>query len=254
MVFTVDIGNSNIVVGPVGPEGVGFVERISTDHKKTDLEYAMTLKAVMDLHRILPGEIEGCIISSVVPPVTGVVAGALHKLTGREPLVVGPGIRTGLNIRTENPAQLGSDRVVDAVAAIAEYPLPLIVIDMGTATTMSAIDEKGNYLGGVICPGVQISLEALASRTSQLPNISFEAPRHAIGANTVECMRSGAILGNASMLDGMIARLEQELGGPATVVATGGLSSFITPHCRHEIHYDETLLLKGLYLIYRKNR
>ena len=254
MVFTVDIGNSNIVVGPVGPDGVSFVERISTDHKKTDLEYAMTLKAVMDLHQISPEEIEGCIISSVVPPVTGIVAQALRKLTGREPLIVGPGIKTGLNIRTENPAQLGSDRVVDAVAAIAEYPLPLIVIDMGTATTMSAIDARGNYLGGVICPGVRISLEALASRTSQLPNISFEAPRRAIGANTVECMRSGTILGNASMLDGMIARLEQELGGPATVVATGGLAAFIIPHCRHKIHYDETLLLKGLYLIYRKNR
>ncbi len=253
MVFTIDIGNSNIVVGTVNRQGVLFVERMSTDHKKTELEYAILLKSAMEIHGITTNEIKGCIISSVVPPVTSVINRALEKLTGEKALVVGPGIRTGLNIKIDNPAQLGSDLVVDAVAGIAEYPLPLIIIDMGTATTMSAIDAAGNYLGGVIIPGVRVALDSMVSRTAQLPRISFEAPKKAIGKNTIECMKSGSVLGSASMLDGMIDRLEEELGQDATVVATGGIAPFITPHCKHKIVCDDTLLLKGLYLIYNKN-
>ncbi len=253
MVFTIDIGNSNIVVGTVNRQGVLFVERMSTDHKKTELEYAILLKSAMEIHGITTNEIKGCIISSVVPPVTSVINRALEKLTGEKALVVGPGIRTGLNIKIDNPAQLGSDLVVDAVAGIAEYPLPLIIIDMGTATTMSAIDAVGNYLGGVIIPGVRVALDSMVSRTAQLPRISFEAPKKAIGKNTIECMKSGSVLGSASMLDGMIDRLEEELGQDATVVATGGIAPFITPHCKHKIVCDDTLLLKGLYLIYNKN-
>ena len=253
MVFTIDIGNSNIVVGTVNRQGVLFVERMSTDHKKTELEYAILLKSAMEIHGITTNEIKGCIISSVVPPVTSVINRALEKLTGEKALVVGPGIRTGLNIKIDNPAQLGSDLVVDAVAGIAEYPLPLIIIDMGTATTMSAIDAVGNYLGGVIIPGVRVALDSMVSRTAQLPRISFEAPKKAIGKNTIECMKSGSVLGSASMLDGMIDRLEEELGQDATVVATGGIAPFITPHCKQKIVCDDTLLLKGLYLIYNKN-
>lgn len=253
MVFTIDIGNSNIVVGTVNRQGVLFVERMSTDHKKTELEYAILLKSAMEIHGITTNEIKGCIISSVVPPVTSVINRALEKLTGEKALVVGPGIRTGLNIKIDNPAQLGSDLVVDAVAGIAEYPLPLIIIDMGTATTMSAIDAAGNYLGGVIIPGVRVALDSMVSRTAQLPRISFEAPKKAIGKNTIECMKSGSVLGSASMLDGMIDRLDEELSQDATVVATGGIAPFITPHCKHKIVCDDTLLLKGLYLIYNKN-
>ena len=208
MVFTIDIGNSNIVVGTVNRQGVLFVERMSTDHKKTELEYAILLKSAMEIHGITTNEIKGCIISSVVPPVTSVINRALEKLTGEKALVEVPGIRTGLNIKIDNPAQLGSDLVVDAVAGIAEYPLPLIIIDMGTATTMSAIDAAGNYLGGVIIPGVRVALDSMVSRTAQLPRISFEAPKKAIGKNTIECMKSGSVLGSASMLDGMIDRLE----------------------------------------------
>ena len=253
MVFTIDIGNSNIVVGTVNRQGVLFVERMSTDHKKTELEYAILLKSAMEIHGITTNEIKGCIISSVVPPVTSVINRGLEKLTGEKALVVGPGIRTGLNIKIDNPAQLGSDLVVDAVAGIAEYPLPLIIIDMGTATTMSAIDAAGNYLGGVIIPGVRVALDSMVSRTAQLPRISFEAPKKAIGKNTIECMKSGSVLGSASMLDGMIDRMEEELSQDATVVATGGIAPFITPHCKHKIVCDDTLLLKGLYLIYNKN-
>ena len=253
MVFTIDIGNSNIVVGTVNRQGVLFVERMSTDHKKTELEYAILLKSAMEIHGITTNEIKGCIISSVVPPVTSVINRSLENLTGEKAMVVGPGIRTGLNIKIDNPAQLGSDLVVDAVAGIAEYPLPLIIIDMGTATTMSAIDAAGNYLGGVIIPGVRVALDSMVSRTAQLPRISFEAPKKAIGKNTIECMKSGSVFGSASMLDGMIDRLEEELGQDATVVATGGIAPFITPHCKHKIVCDDTLLLKGLYLIYNKN-
>ena len=253
LVLAVDIGNTNIVTGVVKDGAPLFVERISTDREKTDLEYAVTLKTILEIHNLSQSCFAGSIISSVVPPVTATVKSALHKLSGRDPLVVGPGVKTGLNIKIENPSALGSDLVVDAVAGIAEYPTPLLIIDMGTATTISAIDKKGVYLGGVIIPGAKVALDSLSSKASQLPHISFEAPKKAIGTNTVECMKSGAILGNASMLDGMIDRMEEELGEPATVVATGGLAQFVIPHCRRKIIYDDLLLLKGLNIIYQKN-
>ncbi|MEG1873101.1 MAG: type III pantothenate kinase, partial [Ruthenibacterium sp.] len=166
---------------------------------------------------------------------------------------IGPGIKTGLNILIDNPAQLGSDLVVDAVAAIHAYEKPLIIIDMGTATTFSVVDQKGNYLGGVICSGLKISLDALTARTSQLQSIGLEPPKSVIGCNTVDCMKSGAIYGGASMLDGMIDRIQEEMGQKAIVVATGGLGKFVVPYCKHPIIYDDALLLKGLWLIYKKN-
>lgn len=254
MILAVDIGNTNIVVGAIRDNVPLFVERISTDAGKTDLEYAVTVKTILEIYNLTDSMFEGSIISSVVPQVTRTMSQAIEKLLGRKPLVVGPGVKTGLNIKIENPAQLGSDLVVDAVAAIAGYPAPLLIIDMGTATTISAVSRDLYYLGGVIMPGAQISLEALSSRASQLPHIGFEAPKKPIGANTIECMRSGSVLGNASMLDGMLDRMEEELGEPATVVATGGLARFIIPHCRRKIIYDDLLLLKGLNIIYHKNR
>ena len=170
------------------------------------------------------------------------------------PLVVGPGIKTGLNILLDNPALAGGDLIVAAVAALAEYPAPMLIIDMGTATTITAIDEKKNYLGGCICPGVKISAEALSGRTAQLPAISLEAPKKAIGRNTIDSMRSGLMMGAAAMLDGMIDRMEEELGHPVTVVATGGIARFVIPMCRREIHYDKDLLLKGLLRLYENNK
>ena len=254
MILAVDIGNSNIVVGCIDSEKTYFVERLSTDRAKTDLEYAINLKIILDMYHISPEDLEGGIISSVVPPISSVVKRSVEKILKKEALLVGPGIKTGLNIKIDNPGQLGSDLVVDAVAAIYEYPTPLIVIDMGTATTMSAIDKAGQYLGGAIIPGLRVSLDSLTTRTSQLPRVSLEAPRHAIGKNTIECMKSGAILGNAALLDGMIDRFQEELGGDATVVATGGLIPFIAPHCRHRILCDDKLLLKGLWILYQKNQ
>ena len=174
-------------------------------------------------------------------------------MTSLEPLVVGPGIISGLNIKLDNPAQLGSDRVVGAVAAIAQYPKPIIVIDMGTATTFCAINELGEHLGGIIYPGVKISLDALTQMASNLSGISLTKPKKVIGSNTADSMKSGILYGNASMIDGMIDRFEEELGKTRTIVATGGLSETIIPFCKHKIIFDNDLLLKGLKIIYDKN-
>ena len=168
--------------------------------------------------------------------------------------MVGSGLKTGLNILIDNPAQLGSDLVVDAVAAIAAYPKPIMIFDMGTATTLSVIDSKGNYLGGMIIPGISLALEALSSRTSQLPRIRLDTPKKLIGSNTIDCMKSGTIYGNASMLDGIIDRVEKELGESPTVVATGGLSRSIVPYCERKIICDDNLMLKGLFILYQKNQ
>lgn len=253
MILAIDIGNTNIVLGCIRDRNILFTERLSTDHSKTGLEHAITLKMVLDLHQIDPKDIDGSIIGSVVPPLTGLFQEALMKITGHGAMVVGPGIKTGLNILMDNPAQVGSDLIVGAVAGIAEYSLPLVLIDMGTATTICVIDSKKNYIGGMILPGLRVSLDSLTSRTSQLPRISLDPPKRLIGKNTIECMKSGILYGNASCLDGMIDRIEEDLGERATVVATGGLANKIIPLCRHSIILDDELLLKGLLLIYEKN-
>lgn len=253
MILAVDMGNTNIVFGGIDKEKTYFVERVSTVLHKTDLEYAVLLKTILDLHNINPKDIEGSIISSVVPPLTNIMRQTLYKVTGKMPLVVGSGIKTGLNIQIDNPKTVGADLVVGAVAAMAQYPLPLIVIDMGTATTMCVVDKNAHFIGGIIYPGIKVSLESLSGQTSQLPHISLEKPGKAIGKNTIDCMRSGIIYGNAAMLDGMIERMENELGMEATVIATGGLSSVIIPYCKHEIHFVDDLLLKGLLVLYQMN-
>ncbi len=253
MILAVDVGNTNIVLGCIGEGGTLFVARIATDHFKTEDQYAAEIKGILTLYSINIANIEGAIISSVVPPLSNLLQTAIHKIIEKTSLIVGPGLKTGLHILIDNPAQLGSDLVVNAVAAIDEYTPPYIIIDMGTATTISVLDEKCKYLGGCIMPGVKISLDALSSRTSQLPGISLETPKKTVGKNTIDCMRSGVILGSASMLDGIIERISEEQDFIPTIIATGGLSKFIIPHCKHQIIYDENLLLKGLYLIYKKN-
>ncbi len=254
MILAVDIGNSNIVLGCIQGREIKKEARIATDLIKTSDQYCAELKNMLDLLEIPVASIEGSIISSVVPPLLNSFKTAIRKLTGKVPLVVGPGIKTGLNILLDNPALAGGDLIVAAVAALAEYPAPMLIIDMGTATTITAIDEKKNYLGGCICPGVKISAEALSGRTAQLPAISLEAPKKAIGRNTIDSMRSGLMMGAAAMLDGMIDRMEEELGHPVTVVATGGIARFVIPMCRREIHYDKDLLLKGLLRLYENNK
>ena len=212
------------------------------------------IKHVLDILTRSVSDIEDCIISSVVPPVFNSVRTGVVKVIGRQPMVVGPGLKTGLNIKVEVPGQVGSDRIVIAVAALAEYEAPLLLIDMGTATTMTVIDEGNRFLGGAIVPGVALSLNALSSGTSLLQKVPIEAPKKCISSTTIECMQSGAIYGNAALLDGMIDRFQAELGCECSLVATGGIAAKIVPHCKHKIVYDENLLLRGLGIIYRKNK
>ncbi len=253
MIIAVDIGNTNIVLGCIEDDKILFEARMATDLIKTSDQYCAELKTMLSLFEVAPEDIDGSIISSVVPPVLNSFKTAIRKLTGCSALVVGPGIKTGLNIRMDNPSEVGSDLIVAAVAAIAEYGAPLLLVDMGTATTITAIDESGAFVGGCICPGVKISMEALTGRTAQLPGISLDEPRCAIGKNTRDSMRSGIMLGAASMLDGLLDRMEVELGTKVTVVATGGISKFVLPLCRRKMIYDRSLMLKGLKLLYARN-
>ena len=197
--------------------------------------------------------IDGAILSSVVPQLSLAIKTAVKKLTGLDCIVVGAGIKTGMNVKIDDPGTLAGDLITGAVGAAALYKPPLIVVDMGTATTVVAIDRDGAYIGGAIVPGVKLSYSALASGTSLLPNISIEAPQRCIGTNTVDSMKSGAVFGTAAMIDGMIDRMEAELNMPVTVVATGGLSGSIIPYCRRRIEYEPDLLLKGLAILYQKN-
>ena len=230
MILAVDMGNSNIVVGGLDDQSTYLEERITTDARQTRLEYAIML-----------------------PPLNDPLSSAVKKITGKRPFLVGSGMKTGLNIKMDNPKAVGGDRIVAAVAAIAKYEGPIIIIDMGTATTMDVVDKAGSYIGGVILPGVKVSLNSLVTNTAQLPRINLDVPKRTIGKNTIECMRNGIMYGNAAMLDGRIDRMEAELGQPATLGATGGMSRFITPLCTHKIIYDADLLLRGLLILYRQN-
>lgn len=254
MILTIDMGNTNIVIGGIDDERTYFVERVTTNHGKTDLEYAVNIKSILEIYNIAPSSIEGAILSSVVPPLNSTILSAVEKICGFRPMLVGAGMKTGLNIIMDNPKTVGSDMIVDAVAAIKEYPCPIIIIDMGTATTMSVVDKSGNYIGGVILPGLKVSLDSLSGKAAQLPYISLDIPGKVIGKNTIDCMRSGIMYGNAAMIDGIIDRMEEELGMNASVVATGGLAKFISPLCRHTISYEDDLLLKGLLILYNKNK
>ena len=253
MILCVDIGNSNIVIGAVEGDEILFEARLRTDPTKTSDEYCIDLKMILEVYEANPKMVEGSIISSVVPQVMNSMKTAIKKLTGKDALVVGPGLKTGLNIKIENPAQTGADLVVGCVAARRQHKPPMIVIDMGTATTMIALDQTGAFIGGCIAPGVKISMDALTGRTALLPGLQLDTPKKAIGRNTIDCMRSGIMLGSACMLDGMVQRMEEELGCKATVLVTGGIARFVIPMCRTPMIYDKDLLLKGLVTLYREN-
>ncbi len=253
MILAIDVGNTNIVMGCLDDSGIRFEARISTDLSRTADQYAVEIRNILGLYKFGADHIDGSILSCVVFPLTNVIRRAVELVAGHTPMVVGPGVKTGLKILIDNPAQLGSDLVVGAVAALAEYPPPLVIFDLGTATTASVIDGDGSFLGGIIYPGIQVSLSALTASTSQLPKISIEKPARVIGRNTIDSMTSGIVYGNASMIDGMIDRIREELGREVTVVATGGLAGLIAPFCRHPILHDPDLMLKGLYRIYAKN-
>ena len=255
MLLAIDIGNTNIVFGCVSDDDqVLLFERISTNHYATAAEYASLIRNILIMNNFNASDIDAAIMSSVVPSITGTVRAAVKKLFDVDVMVVGPGVKTGLNILIDNPAQLGSDQAVDAVAAINQYSAPLIIIDMGTATTVSVVDMNKNYRGGLIMTGMGVAADALVARTAQLPKINFEAPANIIGTNTIDCLKSGMLYSNAGALDGIIERIEEELGYKCTAVATGGLAELVVPLCKRRIILDTNLLIKGLAVIYRKNR
>ncbi len=254
MILAIDIGNSNIVLGCVQEGNILFEARLRTDTTKTSDQYCVDIKSILDVYEVKARDMEGAIIASVVPQVLNSIQTAIKKLTGKTALVVGPGLKTGLNILLENPGQMGADLVVADVAALREHKPPIIVIDMGTATTMSVLDKNGAHIGGCIIPGVKISMDALTDKTALLPGLQLDQPKRAIGRNTIDAMRSGIMMGTACMLDGMVERMEQELGCKAAVVVTGGIAKFIVPMCRTPMIYDKDLIIKGLAALYRDNK
>lgn len=254
MLLAIDIGNTNLVIGCIENDEILFKARIATDRTRTSDQYGVEIKNMMEAYGVQISDIDDCIISSVVPPVFNSVKTGVIKVIGKQPMVVGPGLKTGLNIHVDVPSQVGSDRIVVAVAALAEYKAPMILMDLGTATTMDVIEPENIYMGGVILPGVKVALDALTSRAAQLPAISLDKPKRVIGKNTVDCMRSGMMYGTAATIDGLVDRIEEELGHKATLIATGGMAQFVTPLCKREIILEKDLLLKGLNIIYKKNK
>lgn len=254
MILALDIGNTNITIGVYDDKKLLFVARMATDCSRMEDQYAIELRDILDIYGVSLDEIEGAIISSVVPPLTTYIVRAIQRLTKVVPICVGPNTKTDIKIKIQRPEATGADLIVGCVAAAKLYDGACIILDMGTATTFVVLDKDKNMLGGAIVPGVGISLDALTRRTSQLPSISLEPPKCVIGDNTVDCMRSGILLGTACMIDGMIERIEAELGEKCHVVATGGLSREIIPLCQRSIHFCDTLLLEGLRIIYEDNK
>ena len=254
MILTIDIGNTNIVIGGFIGDELTFVARIATNANKTEDEYATKIKSILTLHNVEKNELKGAIISSVVPPLNNVMKRALKLAFDVDSIMVGPGIKTGINIHCDNPASVGADLICACVAAHHIYGSPSLVIDMGTATKIMYMDDNGAFSGASIIPGVNIALKALASDTAQLPQISLEAPKSVIGKNTVDCMRSGVVYGNAAMIEGMIERYNEETGKKLKAYGTGGLSETILPHCKYDITIDKDLVLKGLNILYNKNK
>ena len=254
MILTVDIGNTNITIGIYNNDELILVLRAATDRVKTPDQYAVELSSMLRIHNADGFQFNGAIISSVVPELTNVIRTAIKTVTGQTALLIGPGVKTGLNIRIDNPAQLGADLVAGTVGALNKYELPCLVLDMGTANKISVLDSNGTYRGCTISAGVKISLNALSSGTSQLPAISLDAPHSAIGTNTIDSMQSGTVLGAAAMIEGLCARLEDALGEEVqTIVATGGIAGDIIRYCRMDIIHDPDLILDGLKFIYDKN-
>lgn len=253
MVLAIDIGNTNITLGCFEDDRLEFVARLATASAKTGDEYAVLLMNVLAIHNVDKSQIKGAIISSVVPPINAAMNKAVEGLYGVKPINVGPGIKTGINIHCDTPSSVGSDLICGCVAAHHLYGSPSLIVDMGTATKMTVVNSKGAFIGVSIIPGVRMGMQALAMGTAQLPQVSLEAPSAVVAKNTVDCVKSGVIYGNAALIDGMIDRINDEMGEKLPVFATGGLSSVVIPHCRHDITIDENLVLKGLNILYKKN-
>ncbi len=255
MILAIDTGNTNIVLGCINDQGkVSNILRMETNLRKTEYEYAKDLKMILELTGVDLSAIDGVVISSVVPPLIDTLRRAVKLITGLDALIVGAGIKTGIDIAIDDPGTIAADLVATAVAAKNYYPLPCIIIDMGTATTITVVDAQGRYIGGAITPGVRLSMNALAQGTSLLPNIEIVPPQKVITSNTIDSLKAGIIYGTAGSLDGIIDRYLEVLGADTTIVSTGGLANVICPYCKHKIILDDHLLLKGLYVIWEKNK
>ena len=255
MILAIDIGNTTVALGGIKDGRVCFVAHMDTVRTRTAAEYRAEMARIFSRRRNPERKVwfEGAVLTSVVPQLTGALAVCARHYTGKDPVIVGPDIRTGLTMGVPDPSAVGKDRIADAAYAAANYPLPVITVDLGTATTFNVVDENRVFRGGVICPGLSTGLRALGDRCAQLPQIHLARPRHAIGTTTQECMLSGSVMGTAVLLDGMAARIEEELGSSATLVLTGGLAKYVAPLCRHPLTYDPELMLKGLALLYEMN-
>ncbi|MEG1932729.1 MAG: type III pantothenate kinase [Pygmaiobacter sp.] len=252
MILVADIGNTNIVLGVFEEDVLLGTLRLPSERKTGSAEYTRCLCALLAEQGSAPEQLEGAILSSVVPELTQALAAALQKVTGKPPILVGPQFDHGLAIRNYDPQQLGSDRIVDGVAALAKYPPPLAIFDLGTASTLSVLDADGAFIGGMIMVGLRLGTESLAAHAAQLLPVVLAEPQALLGTDTVSCIQSGAIYAAAAMLDGITERVETELGQPVTMVVTGGLSGLVVPHCRHALHCEENLLLVGLQQLFRR--
>ena len=259
MILAIDTGNTHTVIGCINPDGeIAHIMRMESNLYKTEHEDAASMKLILELNGVSLKKIDGAVISSVVPPLTVVLKNAVRLITGVDALVVGAGVKTGLPIMIDDPGTIAADLVATAVAAKEYYPLPCIIIDMGTATTVTVVDQNGRYIGGAILPGVGLSMNALTAETSLLPKIEIVPPNKVIATNTVECMKAGIIFGAAGAIDGVLDRFTESLQATGdeewSIVATGGLAGTICPCCRHQVVMDDNLLLKGLHIIWEKNR
>lgn len=254
MFLAIDIGNTNITMGVYEGDKSVFISRLATDRSRTPDQYAVEFRQIFHLYDVHSSNFDASAISSVVPELSSTICEAVEKVAGCTPMILGPGIKTGMNILIDNPAQLGADLLAGCVGAASLYPLPALVIDLGTASKVSVIDKNGAFCGCAIAPGVGISLEALSAKTSQLPNISLKTPSHAIGKNSIDSMQSGTVFGFAAMIDGLCEKLEEELGEKvASTVATGGLAKDLIKSCKRDITYNGELILQGLRVLYEKN-
>ena len=254
MILTVDAGNTNICCGVFDGDDLRLVFRVKTDRSRTPDQYAAELYMMLTMRGLGHADFDGSVIGSVVPELTRALVGAAAFATGTTPMEIAPGVKTGINLRIDDPATLGADLLAGAVGAAAQYELPCLVADLGTATKLTVVDRDRAFRGCVIAPGVKMSLNALSGGTSKLPAISLETPKRVIGTNTVDCMRAGSVLGTAAMLDGLIDRMEDEMGERfASLVATGGIAKHIIGACRREMTYDPHLLLRGLKRVWERN-
>ncbi len=253
MLLAIDIGNTNVVFGVFAGEALEHTFRVSASRERTVDEYAVLLRQLLRVREIEPAAITATIIASVVPPLTDVLGDAVREGFARSPLVVGPGLKTGIPVLYENPREVGADRIVNAVAAYERVRGAAIVVDFGTATTFDCISPRGEYLGGVIVPGVRVSLDGLVTHAAKLSGVEIAEPPHVLGRNTTHAIQSGIVHGYASLVDGLVRKLVAELGHPCTVLATGGLAGLIAHHSEVIEAVDPDLTLIGLRILHERN-